>query len=39
MLTTVDSEGHLHSRPMAVQEMAFDGDLWFFTGKGTKQAQ
>jgi general stress protein 26 len=39
MLTTVDTEGHLHSRPMAVQEMEFDGDLWFFTGKSTMKAQ
>src|SRR4051794_36880024 len=31
MLTTVDEEGHLHSRPMATQETEFDGTLWFFT--------
>lgn len=31
MLTTLDSDGHLHSRPMANQEVEFDGDLWFFT--------
>jgi general stress protein 26 len=33
MLTTVDEDGHLHSRPMATQHVEFDGDLWFFTGK------
>ena len=33
MLTTVDDGGSLRSRPMAAQEMASDGSLWFFTGK------
>jgi general stress protein 26 len=33
MLTTVDDAGSLRSRPMAAQEMADDGTLWFFTGK------
>ncbi|BDA72584.1 pyridoxamine 5'-phosphate oxidase-like FMN-binding protein [Rivularia sp. IAM M-261] len=32
MLTTVDSEGKLHSRPMATnKEVEFNGDVWFFT--------
>lgn len=31
MLTTVEPDGSLVSRPMAVQEVEFDGDLWFFT--------
>jgi general stress protein 26 len=32
MLTTItDSDGHLRSRPMATQEVEFDGDLWFMT--------
>jgi len=31
MLTTVEADGELRSRPMAVQEVEFDGDLWFFT--------
>lgn len=31
MLTTVDSDGSLRSRPMAMQHAEFDGDLWFFT--------
>ena len=32
MLTTVDEEGGLHSRPMSNnRDVEFDGDLWFFT--------
>jgi general stress protein 26 len=31
MLTTVEEDGSLHSRPMTVQETEFDGDMWFFT--------
>ncbi len=31
MLTTVDDDGSLRSRPMAVQNPEFDGTLWFFT--------
>lgn len=34
MLTTVAEDGSLRSRPMAVPESAFDGDLWFFTEAG-----
>ena len=33
MLTTVDENGNLHSRPMSVNEhIDPNGDLWFFTG-------
>jgi general stress protein 26 len=32
MLTTVDEDGSLRSRPMAAPQVAFDGELWFFTG-------
>lgn len=32
MFTTTESDGTLHSRPMAMQNRDFDGDLWFFTG-------
>jgi general stress protein 26 len=32
MLTTIDEEGTLRSRPMAAPQVAFDGELWFFTG-------
>lgn len=31
MLTTADTDGRLHSRPMATQETNFDGTLWFLT--------
>jgi general stress protein 26 len=35
MLTTVDVDGSLRSRPMSTQEAEFDGDLWFFTSTDT----
>ena len=32
MLTTLDEDGNLHSRPMSINsEVEFNGDLWFFT--------
>ena len=31
ILTTINGEGQLVSRPLAVQKAEFDGDLWFFT--------
>jgi general stress protein 26 len=31
MMTTVDEDGSLRSRPMSTQKEPFDGDLWFFT--------
>jgi general stress protein 26 len=31
MLTTVDRDGSLRSRPMETQDREFDGTLWFFT--------
>lgn len=31
MLTTIEEDGSLHSRPMTTQDVEFDGDLWFFT--------
>ncbi|HEV2846657.1 MAG TPA: pyridoxamine 5'-phosphate oxidase family protein [Thermoanaerobaculia bacterium] len=31
MLTTVDEDGSLRSRPMQTQEAEFNGELWFFT--------
>jgi len=31
LLTTTNSKGQLVSRPLAVQEAEFDGDVWFFT--------
>ncbi len=35
MLTTQADNGALRSRPMATQELEFDGDLWFFTYAST----
>jgi general stress protein 26 len=31
IITTVSADNQLVSRPMAVKEREFDGDLWFFT--------
>ena len=31
MLTTVEADGYLRSRPMATQQTEFEGTLWFFT--------
>lgn len=33
MMTTVDEQGHLQSRPMAALQMDEDGTIWFFTEK------
>jgi len=38
MLTTVEDDGSLRSRPMGTQQAEFDGDLWFFTGAGSAKA-
>lgn len=36
MLTTVDEDGDLHSRPMSVNgEIDPDGDMWFFTNESS----
>ena len=39
MLTTVDDEGALRSRPMATQKPDFDGQLWFFTSGSSPKAR
>lgn len=39
MMTTVDTDGAIHSRPMATQQTAFDGDLWFFTAAGSHKSE
>ncbi len=39
MLTTVDTDGVLRSRPMATQEAEFDGTLWFFTSDKTHKVE
>ena len=38
MLTTMTGDGRHVSRPMAVQEVEFDGDLWFFTYDDSEKA-
>ncbi len=37
MLITTDTDGTLISRPMAVQEAEFDGDLWFFAKRDSRE--
>lgn len=37
MLTTVAPDGTLISRPMALQEAEFDGDLWFFAERTSRK--
>ena len=37
MLTTVDDEGQFISRPMAQQEVEFDGDMWFFAERMSRK--
>lgn len=37
MLTTVDEQGQFISRPMAQQEVEFDGDLWFFAERTSRK--
>ena len=40
MLTTMTHDGRHVSRPMAIQDVEFDGDLWFFCdGDSPKVAQ
>jgi general stress protein 26 len=39
MLTTASADGTLHSRPMATLERAFDGDLYFFTGRASHKVE
>jgi len=35
MLVTTNLEGHIVSRPMQLQKVEFDGDIWFLTRKDT----
>ena len=37
MLTTTDLDGTFASRPMALQEVEFDGDLWFFAERDSRK--
>ena len=39
MLTSISDEGHFHARPMAVLDVDFDGDLWFFTQKDASKVE
>lgn len=39
MLTTVDADGSLRSRPMGTQEAEFDGSLWFFTDASSHKVE
>jgi general stress protein 26 len=39
MLTTMTADGDHVSRPMAVQETEFDGDLWFFAYDDSDKAR
>lgn len=39
MLTTIDTDGTPWSRPMATQETAFDGTLWFLTHADTESVE
>lgn len=37
MLTTINEQGALVSRPLAVQDVQDDGDMWFFTSVESSQ--
>ncbi|GEN79119.1 pyridoxamine 5'-phosphate oxidase family protein [Actinotalea fermentans] len=37
MLTSIAADGTLVSRPMALQEIEFDGDLWFFAERSSRK--
>jgi general stress protein 26 len=38
-LTTITMDGRLTSRPMTLQEVEFDGDLWFFVERDSTPVQ
>ncbi|UOY00686.1 pyridoxamine 5'-phosphate oxidase family protein [Blastococcus sp. PRF04-17] len=38
-LTTITMDGRLTSRPMTLQEVEFDGDLWFFAERGSNPVE
>lgn len=37
LFTTIAPDGTLISRPMALQEVEFDGDLWFFASRSSRK--
>ncbi len=39
VLTTLEEDGRLMSRPMALQEVEFDGTLWFLTQSGSNKVR
>jgi general stress protein 26 len=39
MLTTVDDDGNLVSRPMSTRRMDDDGNIWFFTAEDTEKVE
>ncbi len=39
MMTTLDEDGTLRSRPMATPKRAFDGTMWFFTEAESPKVQ
>ena len=39
MMTTVAEDGSMSSRPMAVQDVPFDGTLWFLTRSGSDKVE
>ena len=39
MFTTTAPDGTLMSRPMALQEVEFDGDLWFYAARGSRKME
>ncbi len=39
MLTYVDGEGHLVSKPMGTRDVDFDGDLWFLAERDSQKVQ
>jgi general stress protein 26 len=38
-MTTLTTEGKLHGRPMATQQVEFDGDLWFYSYKDSAKVK
>ena len=39
MMTTIDDNGELQSRPMSTQKTEFDGSVWFFTYEDTHKIE
>ena len=39
MLTSVCEDGSFHARPMAILDVDFDGDVWFFTSKDSPKVE